>query len=103
MTYVENNDINDLIKEGVHVIDFYATWCGPCKMLEPVLEELENNTDIDIIKVDIDKNQKLTYEYRILSVPTLVFVKDGKTVEELIGFHDKYDIEDIYKRLVSKD
>ena len=90
MTYLEKNNLNELVKEGLHLVDFYAEWCGPCKMLTPVLESVEDK--INIIKVDIDKFEELAFEYRIMSVPTLVFFKDGIKVKELIGFHDEEDL-----------
>ena len=76
MVHLEKDNLDELVKEGLHVVDFYAEWCGPCKMLAPVLESLEDK--INVIKVDIDKFEKLAFDYRIMSVPTLVFFKDGK-------------------------
>ena len=97
MIHLEKNNLNDLVKDGLHLVDFFATWCGPCKMLMPVLEELDN--DIDIIEVDIDEFEELAEEYRIMSVPTLVFFKDGKNVKEVVGFHSKDDLEEIINEL----
>lgn len=93
MTYLEKNNLNELVKEGLYLVDFYAEWCGPCKMLTPVLESVEDK--INIIKVDIDKFEELAFEYRIMSVPTLVFFKDGNKVKELIGFHDEEDLLEV--------
>ena len=93
MTYLEKNNLNELVKEGLYLVDFYAEWCGPCKMLTPVLESIEDK--INIIKVDIDKFEELAFEYRIMSVPTLVFFKDGNKVKELIGFHDEEDLLEV--------
>lgn len=93
----ENVDFNELIKEGLTLVDFYATWCGPCKMLSPIIESLEDR--IKVIRIDIDKYSDLTREYRIMSVPTLIFFKDGKKCEEIIGFHSKEEIEEIMDRL----
>ena len=72
MIYLDKEEnFDDLIKEGTILVDFYATWCGPCKMLEGELESIEDK--IKIVKVDIDKFQKLTMSYRIMSVPTMIF------------------------------
>ena len=64
MTHLEKNNLKELVKEGLHLVDFFATWCGPCKMLGPVLEQLDDK--IDIIKVDIDEFEDLSNEYRII-------------------------------------
>ena len=85
MIYLDKEDFNELISSGNVLVDFYATWCGPCKMLEGELEAIEDK--IKIVKVDIDKFQKLTSEYRIMSVPTMVFFKDGEKKEEIGGYH----------------
>lgn len=97
MTYLEKNNLNELVSEGLHLVDFYAEWCGPCKMLTPVLESIED--EIDIIKVDIDKFEDLTLEYRIMSVPTLMFFKDGEKVKELVGFMDEDDLLEVIEEL----
>lgn len=97
MVYLEKDNLNELVKEGLHVVDFYAEWCGPCKMLAPVLESLEDK--INVIKVDIDKFEKLAFEYRIMSVPTLVFFKDGVKVREEVGFMDEDELTEIIDSL----
>ncbi len=97
MKYLEKDNLDELVKEGKHLVDFYAEWCGPCKMMSPVLENLEDK--IDIIKVDIDKFENLTLKYRIMSVPTLIFFVDGKKEEELIGFRTEEDLEEIINNL----
>lgn len=97
MVYLEKDNLDELIKEGNYLVDFYAEWCGPCKMLGPILEEIEDK--INIIKVDIDKFQELTLKYRIMSVPTLIFFKDGEKVEEVVGFHDEEELLEIIEKL----
>ena len=97
MVHLEKDNLDELVKEGLHVVDFYAEWCGPCKMLAPVLESLEDK--INVIKVDIDKFEKLAFDYRIMSVPTLVFFKDGKKVREEVGFMDEDELEEIIDSL----
>ena len=97
MVYLEKDNLDELIKEGNYLVDFYAEWCGPCKMLGPILEEIEDK--INIIKVDIDKFQELTLKYRIMSVPTLIFFKDGGKVEEVVGFHDEEELLEIIEKL----
>lgn len=97
MTYLEKDNLDELVKEGLHLVDFYAEWCGPCKMLMPVLESIEDK--IDIIKVDIDNFEKLAFEHRIMSVPTLVFFKDGEKVKELVGFRDEDELLEVIDEL----
>jgi len=82
------NDTLD-IKENI-LIDFYATWCGPCKMLAPVLEEIKD--EIQIIKVDVDENPKLSKEYGVMSVPSLIYFKNKEEFEKKIGYMTKDDI-----------
>lgn len=97
MIYLEKNNLNELIKDGTCLVDFYAEWCGPCKMLTPVLESLEDK--IKVIKVDIDKFEQLAFEYRIMSVPTMIFFKDGEKKEELIGFRDEVELLEVIDKL----
>lgn len=76
-------NFNDIIKSGkLTLVDFYATWCGPCKMMHPVLEQLKEDLgdSIRIIKIDVDKNEAISTQYRIMSVPTLMLFKNGEAV-----------------------
>ena len=90
----QNENFNDLIKSGTHLVDFYAEWCGPCKMLAPVLEEIEG---VNIIKVDVDIHMDLAREYGVMSVPTLLYVKDGVVKNKTIGYISKEEIEENLK------
>lgn len=85
--------------KGCTVVDFSATWCGPCKMLAPVLEEVsEELTDIDFYNVDIDADADLAMEFGIMSVPALLVMKDGEKKGILVGFKQKDALlEDIKK------
>ena len=94
--HLEKNNFEDLIKkENKVLIDFYATWCGPCKMLSPILERVESN--IKVIKVDTDEFEDLARTYGIMSIPTLVLLQDGKEVKRNVGFLDKESIENFLK------
>ncbi|MCY4730697.1 thioredoxin [Natronomonas gomsonensis] len=80
------NELNDLVAEqDVVLTDFYADWCGPCQMLEPVVETLAAETDAAVAKVDVDANQQLAAAYGVRGVPTLVLFADGEQVEEIVG------------------
>ena len=76
---------------GVVVVDFFATWCGPCKMLAPVFEQAgeEMKNDATFLKVDIDQSLELAQQFRISTVPTMMIFKNGKPVETLVGFMPK--------------
>ncbi|GAA0865487.1 thioredoxin [Paraclostridium tenue] len=76
--------------KGVVVVDFFATWCGPCKMLAPVFESVsEELNDAKFVKVDIDESLELAQKYGISTVPTMMIFKDGKVVDTLVGFMPK--------------
>lgn len=78
-------------------VDFFATWCGPCKMLSPILEDIakEMEAEFKIAKVDIDKNFEIAKTYGIMSVPTILLFKDNKMVDKIIGLHSKNQILEI--------
>ena len=87
----------EVIKAGKPVIvDFWAEWCGPCKMLTPILEELsqELNDKLSIAKVDLDQNQDLASKYSIRSIPTLLLFKEGRLVDTKIGLASKKELHD---------
>lgn len=97
MIHLENENFDDLIKDKV-VVDFFATWCGPCKMLGPVFEELSTEiNDIKFIKVDIDEHEDLCRKYKVMSVPTLIVFDKGKEVKRNIGFIPKDKLKEFIK------
>ncbi|WP_395062371.1 thioredoxin [Flavobacterium sp.] len=90
-----NTKFQDLINSDTPVlIDFYATWCGPCKMLSPILKEVKDNfaDSLSIIKVDVDKNQELAAQYQVRGVPTMMFFQSGKQLWRQSGVLSKQDI-----------
>ena len=87
----ENYESEVLKSEKTVLIDFYADWCGPCKMLGPVLEKTES--DLKVIKVDTDEFEDLAREYGVMSIPTLVLIERGKEIKRNIGFLDKNGLE----------
>lgn len=87
---INSQEFDNAIENGVVVVDFFATWCGPCKMLAPIFEELgEELEKVKFVKVDIDKNSDLVQKFKIVSVPTMKIFKDGKELDTLVGFMPK--------------
>ena len=76
--------------KGVVFVDFYADWCGPCKMTEPIVEEIsEEKKDIKFVKVNVDQNQQLAQQYSIFSIPTFMIFKDGQVAGQFVGARGK--------------
>ncbi|MCM3316927.1 thioredoxin [Rummeliibacillus stabekisii] len=90
---------NDISK-GLVLVDFWATWCGPCKMIAPVLEELDQELDdkATIVKVDVDQNQETASQFGIMSIPTLVLFKDGQPVDKTVGFQPKEALAELINK-----
>ena len=83
---------NEVINgQGVILVDFSAVWCGPCKMLAPVVEQLSTEMEgkAKVFKVDVDKSGDIAQKYNIMSVPTVMIFKDGKVIEQMVGFQPK--------------
>ncbi len=80
-------DFDAAVKEGKVLVDFYADWCGPCKMLAPILEKVANDhPEIDVVKVNTDEVPELAGRYRISAIPTLLAYQDGKIVNQAMGY-----------------
>ena len=88
--HLEKQNFKELIKEKI-LVDFYANWCGPCKMLAPELERVESN--IKVVKVDVDEFEELAREYGVMSIPTLILFDNEKEIKRSIGFMDKDKIQ----------
>lgn len=88
-------EFDEVIAEGKVLVDFFAVWCGPCKMIAPVLEEIaDERDDIIIVKVDVDETPDLARRYGIMSIPTLLLFKDGQLVSKTMGYQDKDSLND---------
>lgn len=97
MKQVSSQEFDREVKEakGLVVVDFFATWCGPCKMLSPILEDIAKEMpEIKIVSVDIDKQESLAMDHQVMSVPTLVLYKDGKKVDQMVGLMPKSTIKE---------
>lgn len=94
MKIINKNEFDAVVANGVVMVDFFATWCGPCKMLSPVLEEVASEVEgkANIVKVDIDESSELAQRYGIMAVPTMLIFKDGKIMKQLQGFMPKQQL-----------
>ena len=97
--HIENEQIiNEVLKsKKLVVVDFFATWCGPCQMLAPVLINLDKkyNEEVEFYKVNVDENQDAAIRYGVSSVPTLVFFKNGEEVERQVGYMEEEELSKI--------
>lgn len=95
--HLENeNEFHELISKGIHIVDFYADWCGPCNMLLPVLDEIDF---CDIIKVNVDTFPEIAKKFGVMSIPTLVFFKDGMEHEREIGYRGIDEIKETFNSI----
>lgn len=92
---INNSDMTEAKNSKVALIDFSAVWCGPCKMLEPVLEDLSEEMagQIEFFSADVDSNMELAQRYRIMNIPALVVLKDGEQVGMTVGFQPKQELK----------
>ena len=89
-------------KEGLVLVDFWATWCGPCRMQAPILEQLSqelSEDELKILKMDVDENPETARAFGIMSIPTLLFKKDGQVVKQVAGVHTAAQIKAIVAEL----
>ncbi len=91
---LENFEEEVLKSEIPVLVDFYAEWCGPCKMMGPVIEEIAKELEgkVKVGKINVDENQDLAMKYNVMSIPTLIIFKNGEEVKQLVGFRDKNEI-----------
>jgi thioredoxin 1 len=83
----EKADFEKETAEGKVLVDFFATWCGPCKMLSPLVEKLaKEHNEIKVIKVDVDESEEIAAEYTVYSIPTLIYFENGKPVRQSVGY-----------------
>ncbi|HAQ06814.1 MAG TPA: thioredoxin [Bacillus bacterium] len=91
ITHATDQTFNNETGSGVVLVDFWAPWCGPCKMIAPVLEELdaEMGDKVKIVKLDVDENQETAAKFGVMSIPTLLVLKNGEVVDKVVGFQPK--------------
>lgn len=93
---ITDKDFLEETDEGLVLIDFWATWCGPCRMQAPILEQLSeeyDDTELKIVKMDVDENPETPQQFGIMSIPTLVLKKDGQVVDKAVGVHNKEQLK----------
>ena len=89
----ENFEQEVLKTEKTVIVDFYADWCGPCKMMSPIIDQIaEEKTDIKVGKINVDDNQDLAMEYGVMSIPTILIIKNGQVQKSFVGVQDKSKI-----------
>lgn len=100
---IKNNNLKELTAAGLPVVlDFYATWCGPCKKIAPIIEELATEFDgkIAVGKCDVDENDEIAAQYGIRNIPTVLFIKDGQVVDKHVGAAPKSLFDEKFKALL---
>lgn len=96
MTHLNKENFEETITaaEGLVLVDFWASWCGPCKMMASVIDEIEaEHPEITVAKVDVDENPEISSQYQITSIPTIIVFKDGAPAAVSVGFKPKTEIE----------
>jgi thioredoxin 1 len=99
--YLNDENFQEIISKGVTLVDFYADWCGPCRMIAPIIEELAEDLKgkATIAKLDIESAQATTANFQVTSIPTIILFKDGKEVKRIVGLRDK----DALKSLITAE
>ena len=89
--HVTDQNFSEKTSEGLVLVDFWAPWCGPCKMIAPVLDEIDSEMGdkVKIVNLNVDENQETAGKYGVMSIPTLLLMKDGNIVDQVIGFQPK--------------
>lgn len=98
MKHINEAQFEDETKKGLTVVDFFATWCGPCRMMGQILEEVEEtNPEIKIVKIDVDENPNLARKFGIMSIPTIIVMKDGEMAGKHVGLMQADDFVEFVK------
>ncbi len=90
MRVINEKEFKELVSDGLVLVDFFAEWCGPCRMLAPILEDFASEeSEIEVYKVNVDNEPDLAREFQVSSIPTMILFKDGKQIDKKIGFAPK--------------
>lgn len=98
--HVNDREFKEEISEGLVVVDFWAPWCGPCKMVGPVIEEMSKELEgkVKFVKVNVDENPMSSSQYNVTSIPTIITFKNGKMVDNVVGFKPKATLKSVIER-----
>lgn len=96
---VDNNNFKSEVEDskGFVFVDFYADWCGPCKMMSPIVDELSKETDVKVVKINVDDSLEIAQKYGIMSIPTFIVFKDGEEYKKHIGMCEKDHLLELVK------
>ena len=95
---INTDEFKEVIKEGKTVVDLFATWCGPCKMLSPILDEIsEEITTTKFYKIDVDDNQDVAREYNVMSIPTILIFENGNLINKVVGLRSREELIEQFK------
>ena len=97
--HLNKDNFEEITREGLALVDFWATWCGPCRMQAPVVDQLdaELGGSVKVCKVDVDAEPTLARKFRVMSIPTLIALKDGQIKETRVGYQDLQSLKDMLK------
>lgn len=95
---IDSKEFKEVIKDGKVVVDLFATWCGPCKMLSPILDEIsEEITTTKFFKIDVDDNSDVAREYNVMSIPTVLIFENGDLINTIVGLRSREDLIEQFK------
>lgn len=95
---IKDTEYETLIKDGKVVIDCFAPWCGPCKMISPIIDAIaEEMKDINFYKINVDEAEKITTEFQIMSIPTILIFENGELKDKIVGFRSKSELEELFR------
>ena len=100
MKILQENEFDKAIEKGIVLVDFFANWCGPCRMMAPILESVEEELDykINFYKIDVDECENIAKRYGIMSIPTIIIFRDGEIIEKNVGLWQKDACLDTIKK-----
>lgn len=100
---LKDSEFTIATSEGVCLIDFWAPWCGPCRMQGPIVEELAEELEgqVEVFKMNVDDEPQTASQFSIMSIPTMLVKKDGEVVEKLVGYHDKQRLVEVLSKYLN--